>query len=82
MFPTKVRYGSFAIGYNISTALFGGTVGVVVESLIQATGNNEWPAYYLMIAGAIGLIPILLMRETARVPMSEIGDASATAERS
>jgi MHS family proline/betaine transporter-like MFS transporter len=72
MFPTRVRYGSFAIGYNVSTALFGGTAGFVVEALIKATGNNDVPAYYLIVAGLIGLVPILLIPETARVPMEEI----------
>jgi MHS family proline/betaine transporter-like MFS transporter len=72
MFPTRVRYGSFAIGYNLSTSLFGGTAGLVIESLITATGNTDIPAYYLMAAGAIGLVPILLIPETANVPIREI----------
>ncbi|GAA1698842.1 glycine betaine/L-proline transporter ProP [Fodinicola feengrottensis] len=72
MFPTRVRYGSFAIGYNISTSLFGGTTGVVVVALINATGDKDIPAYYLIAAGLIGLLPILLIPETARVPMSKI----------
>jgi MHS family proline/betaine transporter-like MFS transporter len=72
MFPTRVRYGSFAIGYNVSTALFGGTAGFVIESLIKATGSNDIPAYYLMVAGLIGLVPILLIPETTRVPMDKI----------
>jgi len=72
MFPTRVRYGSFAIGYNVSTALFGGTAGFVVEALIKATGNTYVPAFYLMLAGLIGLVPILLIPETSRVPMEHI----------
>jgi MHS family proline/betaine transporter-like MFS transporter len=72
MFPTRVRYGSFAIGYNVSTALFGGTAGFVVEALIKATGNTYVPAFYLILAGLIGLVPILLIPETARVPMERI----------
>ncbi|MFI5605706.1 MFS transporter [Amycolatopsis sp. NPDC051903] len=72
MFPTRVRYGSFAIGYNVSTSLFGGTCGVVVTALIQSTGNKDWPAYYLIIAAAIALIPIIKIPETARVPIEEI----------
>ncbi len=73
MFPTRVRYGSFAIGYNLSTSIFGGTTGLVVESLIALTGDNNVPAYYLIVAGVIGLVPILLLPETARVPMHRIG---------
>jgi MHS family proline/betaine transporter-like MFS transporter len=72
MFPTRVRYGAMAIGYNLSTSIFGGTAGLVVETLINATGNNNIPAYYLIIAGVIGLVPIVLMPETAKVPMNQI----------
>ncbi|WP_326838157.1 MFS transporter [Amycolatopsis rhabdoformis] len=75
MFPTRVRYGSFAIGYNISTSLFGGTCGVVVTALIQSTGNNDWPAYYLIIAAAIALVPILKIPETSQVPIEQIDTA-------
>ncbi|HET6504775.1 MAG TPA: MFS transporter [Amycolatopsis sp.] len=72
MFPTRVRYGSFAIGYNVSTSVFGGTCGVIVTALVQSTGNKDWPAVYLMIAAAIALVPILLIPETARVPISKV----------
>lgn len=72
MFPTRLRYGSFAIGYNVSTSVFGGTCGVIVTALIDSTGNKDWPAYYLMIAAAIALTPILLIPETARVPISRV----------
>ncbi|MGW4483953.1 MFS transporter [Amycolatopsis sp. NPDC004368] len=75
MFPTRVRYGSFAIGYNVSTSLFGGTCGVVVTALIQGTGNNDWPAYYLIIAAAIALVPILKIPETSQVPIEQIDTA-------
>ncbi|NIH86623.1 MFS transporter [Amycolatopsis granulosa] len=78
MFPTRVRYGAFAIGYNISTSLFGGTCGVVVTALIHGTGNEDWPAFYLMIAAAIALFPIFKIPETARVPMDHINDEGVT----
>lgn len=73
MFRTRVRYGGFAIGYNLSVSVFGGTAGVLVTGLINATGSKDIPAYYLMLAGVIGLVPILRMRETARVPMEQVG---------
>jgi MHS family proline/betaine transporter-like MFS transporter len=72
MFPTRVRYGSFAIGYNVSTSIFGGTCGVVVTALIDGTGNKDWPAFYLMVAAAIAIYPIIKIPETARVPMARI----------
>ncbi|AIJ26796.1 MFS transporter [Amycolatopsis methanolica] len=80
MFPTRVRYGAFAIGYNVSTSIFGGTCGVVVTALIHGTGNEDWPAFYLMIAAAIALFPIFKIPETARVPMDHINEQGVTAQ--
>ena len=65
LFPTAVRYSGFAIGYNISTAVFGGTAGVVNEALVDATGNVLIPGWYLTAAGVIGLISVLTFKETA-----------------
>ncbi|MFD9895074.1 MFS transporter [Amycolatopsis sp. NPDC059027] len=75
MFPTRVRYGSFAIGYNISTSIFGGTCGVIVTALIKTTGNNDWPAYYLIAAALIAIVPILKIPETSQVPIEQIDTA-------
>ncbi|MFB9197865.1 MFS transporter [Actinomadura verrucosospora] len=77
MFPTKVRYGAFAIGYNISTSLFGGTAAVLVGSLIDATGSNFVPAYYLMIVALVALLPIIKIPETAGVPIDRAGEENA-----
>lgn len=72
MFPTPERYGGFSIGYSISTALFGGTASYIVGSLVDATGDNLWPAYYLMGAAAIAAIPILLLPETSGVSLRRV----------
>lgn len=65
LFPTHVRYSGFALGYNIATAIFGGTAGLVVQWLIGATGIEIMPGIYLAVAGVIGLIAVLFFRETA-----------------
>jgi MHS family proline/betaine transporter-like MFS transporter len=78
MFPTQVRYGAFAIGYNISTSLFGGTSAFVIGSLIDVFHTNYIPAFYLMIAGVVALVPILLIPETAGVPIKNIGSKRYT----
>ena len=44
----------FAIAYNISTALFGGTAPAVNEKLIALTGSDLVPAFYMMAASAVG----------------------------
>ncbi|HEV2544989.1 MAG TPA: MFS transporter [Methylobacterium sp.] len=63
LFPTNVRASGLSISFNVSVSLFAGTTSVVVGSLVAYTGNLDWPAYYLMIAGAIGAVSILLIRE-------------------
>ncbi|MGH8880822.1 MAG: MFS transporter, partial [Stackebrandtia sp.] len=70
MFPTRNRYGGFSIGYSVSTAAFGGTAPLIITKLIDSTGNNTIPAFYLMTAAAIAIVPILLMPETARISIS------------
>ncbi|WP_328858984.1 MFS transporter [Williamsia herbipolensis] len=66
MFPTQVRYAGFAISYNVATAAFGGTAPLVNDAVVE--NNDGWdlfPAGYMMIACAIGMVALLFLRETA-----------------
>lgn len=65
LFTTRVRYGGFSIGYNLSVSAFGGTAPFLVTLLIQWTGSNLAPAFYIMVAAAITLGVILATHETA-----------------
>ncbi|MER7185536.1 glycine betaine/L-proline transporter ProP [Streptomyces hyaluromycini] len=69
LFPTRVRYGSLSIGFNISVSLFGGTTPLAVTALIGATGNLMMPAYYMMAAAVIGGFATWRMAETAGQPL-------------
>ncbi|MER7758117.1 MFS transporter [Streptomyces sp. NPDC097619] len=69
LFPTRTRYASLSFGFNVSVSLFGGTTPLVVAALIDATGNDLMPAYYTILAGAVGLVAALLMTETAGRPL-------------
>ena len=65
MFPTHVRYAGFAIAYNVSTSLFGGTAPAANEWLISLTGNDLVPAYYMMASCIVGAIALAFVPETA-----------------
>jgi MFS family permease len=65
MFPTHVRYAGMAIAYNVSTSLFGGTAPAVNDWLIGVTGNTLVPAYYMMVACAVGALALVFVTETA-----------------
>ncbi|MER6709934.1 glycine betaine/L-proline transporter ProP [Streptomyces sp. NPDC000877] len=79
LFPTKVRYGSLSIGFNVSVSLFGGTTPLVVTALIGATGNMMMPAYYMMAAAVIGGFAVWRMTESAGRPLP--GSAPSVAAR-
>lgn len=64
MFPTHVRFAGMAISYNIATAAFGGTAPLVNDALVDVTGNNLIPAYYMMGACVVGMIGLYFMVET------------------
>ncbi|WP_190139971.1 glycine betaine/L-proline transporter ProP [Streptomyces longispororuber] len=69
LFPTKVRYGSLSIGFNISVSVFGGTTPLVVTALIGATGDRMMPAYYMMAAAVVGGFAVWRMAESAGRPL-------------
>ncbi|MFJ5027157.1 glycine betaine/L-proline transporter ProP [Streptomyces sp. NPDC088560] len=69
LFPTRVRYGSLSIGFNVSVSLFGGTTPLVVTALIGATGNTMMPAYYMMAAAVVGGFAVWRMAESAGRPL-------------
>lgn len=64
MFPAHVRYAGFAITYNISTSIFGGTAPLVNQAGIDTTHNPLFPAFYMMVGCVVGLVAVKFMRET------------------
>lgn len=64
MFPTQVRFAGFAIAYNVSTSLFGGTAPAANAWLIRLTGHDLMPAYYMMGACLIGMVALFFLVET------------------
>lgn len=80
LFPTKVRGGALSIAFNVSISLFAGTTSVVVGGLVTLTGNLNWPGYYLMIAGGIGIVSVLFLAEPNGRKMWGSPPAAATRE--
>jgi len=67
LFPTRLRTTGLSISYAFAVAIFGGGAPFLNTWLIQATGSNLVPSYYLIFAAAISLIALLAARsQTAR----------------
>ena len=64
MFPTQIRYAALAIVYNISASIFGGTTPLVCDQFIKFLGSPDAPAYYIMVASALGIIALFFVIET------------------
>jgi MFS transporter, MHS family, proline/betaine transporter len=74
LFPTRVRYGGFSIGYNFSVAIFGGSSPYLAQYLVSTTGNPLSPAF-IVISGAVAtLLVILTVRETAGTDLAKTQD--------
>jgi MHS family proline/betaine transporter-like MFS transporter len=70
LFSTRHRYGTFAIAYNLGTAVFGGTTPVLMAALVPVIGTLA-PAYWLMVGGAVSLVAVYFMQETAGRPLED-----------
>jgi MFS transporter, MHS family, proline/betaine transporter len=80
LFPTEVRGGGLSIAFNVSVSLFAGTTSLVVGALVAATGDLNWPAYYLIIAGAIGIVSVWFLQEPNRRRMWGSPPSATTVE--
>jgi MHS family proline/betaine transporter-like MFS transporter len=69
LFPTRVRYGGYSIGYNFSVAIFGGSAPFLATWLISVTGNPLSPAFYVIFAAVATLLTVLTVRETAQTDL-------------
>ena len=65
--PKTIRSGTIGVVYAISTSIFGGSVQVVLKSLIDWTGNPLAPAWYICGIVALGGLAMLAVRESAPV---------------
>lgn len=57
--PAQVRCSVVALGYNTCMAAFGGTTPVVVTYLVNRTGDDFAPVYYLMATTVVSIFVIL-----------------------
>lgn len=70
LFSTRNRYGTFAIAYNLGTALFGGTTPVIMAAAVPRIGTLA-PAFWIMIGGVVSAIAVYCMSESAGRPLKD-----------
>lgn len=65
LFPTRTRNTAIGMGYNWSTALFGGTAPMIATWLTSITGSSLTAAAYLVVTSALTLWAVLKCPVTA-----------------
>lgn len=64
LFITNTRYTALSLPFNLSQALFGGTVPLVMTFFINHTGDKLAPAYYLILASSMALLVLTTIKES------------------
>ncbi|CAM5786284.1 MFS transporter [Castellaniella caeni] len=64
LFPTRTRQTGLSIAYQVTAAIFTGTVPYVLTWFIARTGDIMYPAYYLIVMGVVGVVVTLTLKET------------------
>jgi MHS family proline/betaine transporter-like MFS transporter len=64
MFPAIVRGVGMSISYTMGVVIFGGFAQLLLEWLIERTGNPAVPGFYLAATAAITFIGLLIIRRT------------------
>ncbi|MEQ5838001.1 MFS transporter [Paraburkholderia acidicola] len=65
LFPRAIRATGMSVVYCIGVSIFGGFAQFFATWLIQLSGNNLAPAWYLIGCSLVSLLPLPFMRETA-----------------
>ncbi|MEX3764197.1 MFS transporter [Paraburkholderia phenoliruptrix] len=65
LFPRQIRATGMSIVYCLGVSIFGGFAQFFATWLIQISGSNLAPAWYLIGCGLVSLLPLPFMRETA-----------------
>lgn len=74
LFPTNVRYTGSGIAYNVSSIL-GAAVAPFIATWLATTYGVGWVGVYLLIAGSLTFVAVLVMRETKDAALDSVSPA-------
>src|SRR3954451_852382 len=62
LFPTATRATGMAVGYNVGVAIFGGFTPLIAQWLLGSAGIDSSPAWWVMVAAAVSLVSLSVVR--------------------
>ncbi|WP_322044008.1 MFS transporter [Paraburkholderia sp. J67] len=66
LFPRSTRATGLSLSYAAGVSIFGGFAQFIVTWLIGITGDPTAPAWYVIVCGALSLVPLAFVAERAR----------------
>src|SRR4029078_8301073 len=70
LFPTRVRYSAYGLGYTMSSALLGGTARLLMPLLIPQFGIYV-PAWYAVLTALGTLAAVRTVKDRAHLPLRD-----------
>jgi MHS family proline/betaine transporter-like MFS transporter len=77
--PARVRCTAVSLGYNLCLAVIGGLTPFAAAWLVERTGNDLSPAFFIMAAAVITFAAVLRSQETYRKPIDGVTKAASVA---
>jgi len=69
LFPTADRLSGYSISFNLGLGIVGGSTPVVATWLIDVSGVEVAPAYYLVMFALMAIGGVLWMQDRSREPL-------------
>ncbi len=69
--PRRVRVSALSVSYSLCLSVFGGTTPLVAAYLVQRTGDDFAPVYYLIALAAVSFVTVLTIPETSGKALRE-----------
>jgi MHS family proline/betaine transporter-like MFS transporter len=67
MFPAEIRGVGMSLSYTLGVIVFGGFAQLLLEWLIERTGNAAVPGYYLAFTAAVTFAGLLVIRKNIKL---------------
>jgi MFS transporter, MHS family, proline/betaine transporter len=61
IFPAVTRVSGLSLGYNVAVTIFGGFAPFYAQSLVDLTGSNLAPSYYIMATALLSLVSLFIL---------------------
>jgi MHS family proline/betaine transporter-like MFS transporter len=68
IFPAATRVSGLSLSYNVAVTVFGGFAPFYSQSLVDLTGSNLAPSYYIMATALLSLVSLLILRGRTDLP--------------